>query len=534
MFYNYYEDYQYDSCISKGICSIGPRTSSLQEVLIMYLKLLTFYTIELQSFGGHNKDAKKIILDTISMLMQNLEYQNEQFEKLLINIKTLIINSKKTYIKLCKDKNIEPKYIKTNIKLDSKINNINTLIKQGEKEFGERNECLSQERKRLLEIMGFVIKSLCINIVELESYSKDEEIANKAFEKLLILLNFLNYTDTKLEDILDAIKLSSKVDHEIFIKIQELKQQRYGDIEETEISQSTRPNKAILVAGCNIRELEDLLENTKDKNIDVYTHGEMIQAHFYPKFTNQYSNLIGHFGMGIENCLLDFANFPGAILITKFATENIEYLYRGRLFTTDYFVPKGAIKINNDYSEIIKSALNAKGFKTGKNKPKIKAGYSANKIETKLEYLNNNIDNIKHIIILSPDNLNQKNRIYYENIIKNIPDDTFLINLGFSINEKPNIVSFNSINDFYLVYLILNEIEKHIQDKDIDLSLFISKCDKHTISNIINLKTMGIKNIYLSKCTPIMLNPTLVNVLNEYYDIKTATDPIDNLKQITN
>ena len=183
MFYNYYEDYQYDSCISKGICSIGPRTSSLQEVLIMYLKLLTFYTIELQSFGGHNKDAKKIILDTISMLMQNLEYQNEQFEKLLINIKTLIINSKKTYIKLCKDKNIEPKYIKTNIKLDSKINNINALIKQGEKEFGERNECLSQERKSLLEIMGFVIKSLCINIVELESYSKDEEIANKAFEK---------------------------------------------------------------------------------------------------------------------------------------------------------------------------------------------------------------------------------------------------------------------------------------------------------------------------------------------------------------
>ena len=73
MFYNYYEDYQYDSCVSKGICSIGPRTSSLQEILVMYLKLLAFYTLELKNFGGHNKDAEIVILDTISTLMSNLE-----------------------------------------------------------------------------------------------------------------------------------------------------------------------------------------------------------------------------------------------------------------------------------------------------------------------------------------------------------------------------------------------------------------------------------------------------------------------------
>ena len=84
--------------------------------------------------------------------------------------------------------------------------------------------------------------------------------------------------------------------------------------------------------------------NTKDKNIDVYTHGEMIIAHTYPKF-REYKHLIGHFGVGVENCLLDFATFPGAILITKYAVENIEYLYRGRLFTMDSFVPKGAIKM---------------------------------------------------------------------------------------------------------------------------------------------------------------------------------------------
>ena len=106
MFYNYYEDYQYDSCVSKGICSIGPRTSSLQEALIMYLKLLVFYTIELKNFGGHNKDAEQLILDIIATLMSNLETANKQFEKMLVGIKTLITESKKTYLKLCKSKNI--------------------------------------------------------------------------------------------------------------------------------------------------------------------------------------------------------------------------------------------------------------------------------------------------------------------------------------------------------------------------------------------------------------------------------------------
>ena len=89
---------------------------------------------------------------------------------------------------------------------------------------------------------------------------------------------------------------------------------------------STRPNKAILVAGTNIQELKNVLDATKDKNIDVYTHGEMIVAYTYPKF-GEYENLVGQFGKGIENCLLDFATFPGAILIARHSLENIEYLY---------------------------------------------------------------------------------------------------------------------------------------------------------------------------------------------------------------
>lgn len=533
MFYNYFEDYQYDSCVYNGICSIGPRTSSLQEVLIMYLKLLAFYTIELQNLGGYNKDAKQIILDTISMLMQNLEYQNKQFEQLLINIKTLLIDSKKTYLKICKERNIDPKFIKTNIKLDNKINNINTLIKQGENEYAKRIEYLSPERKCLLEIIGLIINSLCINVVELDSYKENPELSKKGFNKILTLLNFLNYQDTDINNIIDEINISTNIDNQINKEIIKIKSKLYGEPQKKEVSQSTRPNKAILVAGSSLKELENILEYTKDKNIDIYTHGEMIQAHTYPKFTNNYPQLQGQFGMGVENCLLDFATFPGAIFITKFATESIEYLYRGRLFTSDYFVPKGAIKIKNDYSPIIKSALDAKGFKRGKSRSSINVGDSLENIELKLEKLFKNLNKYNHIIIIGPESFNRKNRIYFEALIKNIPNNIFIINFGNN-KEKDNVISLEGLTDFSRLYHIIDKINTNIENNSIDISIFISKCDRHTISNIIYLKNNGIKNIFLSQCSPIMLNPSLINVLTEYYDIIPTTNTEDDIKQITN
>ena len=531
MFYNYYDNYQYDSCVSKGICSVGPKTSSLQEILIMYLKLLAFYTIELQQLNGHNNDAEKVILDTISVLMSNLETQNEQFSKTLLYIKTLLIDAKKTYLNLCKEKGLDAKFIKTNIKLD-KTQSLTQLIHQGEQEYALRTKHLSPERKNLFEIIGFIVKSLCINIVELKSYKTDDELEKEGFNKILILLNFLNYTDTDTNDILDIINKSSETDYKIYKHLQALKEESYGISEESEVSYSTRPNKAILVAGTNLKELENVLDATKDTGIDIYTHGEMIFAHTYPKF-KEYSNLIGQFGVGIENCLLDFATFPGPILITRYATENIEYLYRGRLFTTDYFVPKGVIKIeNNNYDELIRSANESRGFKRGKQKEAVTAGCVKSCVKEQLNKFIYNIDKYKHLVIIGPETQNKRNRIYYENFLKNLSDDIFVISFSYR-NKSDNVISLNGTTDFSIIYFIIEELKEKLLDKSIDISVFISKCDKHTISNLINLKNMGIKNIFLSKCAPVLLNPTLIKILSQYYDIKSVCHPVDDLKIIS-
>ena len=525
------ETHQYDSCSAKGICSVEPRTSSLQEVLITYLKLLAFYSIELKKFGGQNNDVQKIILNTISTLMNKLETANEQFNQSLINLKTILSETKKTYLEVCKENNYSPKDISNNIKLEDKID-LTELIKEGSKEFNSRIESLSKETKDLFEIVLFVVKSLAINTIELQEYSENNNIINEAYENILTLLNLLNDNNEEISNIIDTIKSGAKINSKIEKEINKEKVERFGEPEKTEVSISTRNNNAILVTGNNLIDLENLLEFTKDKNIDIYTNGELIVAHTYPKF-KKYPNLIGHYGKGKESCLLDFSSFKGAILITKHSVENIDYLYRGRLFTTDSFVPNGASKIiNNDYTTLIEAAYNSKNFKDEDKGIKIQVGYSQEEINEKLSHIIREKEKYQHIVFICKDNHNDKNKNYFKNLLKNMPENTLAITFYIHKDCK-NCINLKGIVDYNMIYPIIDKLQEIFIGLQYDISIFISKCDKHTVSKIISFREHGIKDIYLSMCTPIILNPNLIETLKKHFWIRTAEQPLNDIKTIS-
>ncbi len=527
MFYNYHEDYQYDSCIAKGICSINPRTFSLSEVLVMYLKQLAFYTLKLKRLGLKNNATEGIILNTLSGLMSNLEFGNEQFYKTLLNLKTIIVESIKEYTKICEIKKIKPQFAPTELKLN-KQQNISELIRLGEKEFSDKFKEVSEDKKNLYEIIFSILKSICINLVELQSFGENDE---RAYSEILYLLNTLNYPASSINIFRKKISIALDIDYCLQKKLYTTKEKHFGHQTEGEVPYTTYPNKAILVAGTNLQELKNVLDFTKDKEIDIYTHGEMINVYTYPLF-REYKHLKGQFGIGIENCLLDFANFPGSIFIAKHSLETIEYLYRGRLFTTDNFVPQGVLRIvDNDFSQLVDSALSARGFKKGQKHPSIKFGCSDEYLSKKLEELILNLDKYKKIIILPTEINTRVLEKYFESFLAQIKNDTFVISLT-KINYKRDSIIINSAPNFYMVYKILEKILEPTKEKGIDISVFISKCDKHTISNVLNLKKLGISNIFLSKCTPIMLNPTLTETLRKEYGIHSTTTAIEDLKSI--
>ena len=344
---------------------------------------------------------------------------------------------------------------------------------------------------------------------------------------ILNLFSNINLVSVDAEALKNEILEASKIDNDLMRQIRESQEERYGKQVANEVSYTTSPNKAVLVVGSNIRELEIVLEALKYENIDVYTHDEMMLAHTFPKF-EEYPNLKGQFGQGLENCLLDFATFPGPIILTKHSLHNIENFYRGLLFTTDYITsPKGIIKIdNNDFSKVVSSAEEAKGFKTGRQCESVIIGYDfdAKTAEIKMKLEN---EKYKRIFIIGLDGYSLEQRAYFEKLLKLIPQDCLIISFSYNL-ERENLVFINTCFDNYSWVKIFEYCAKF----NLPIELFVPKCEKNTISQLVYLSQFENVNIYLGKCTPIILNPTLLITLLEKFSINSITSAKKDLEEI--
>lgn len=513
------EDFQYDSCISKGICSISPKISALQTILVLYLRMFAKFALELEL----EKDSKEFILNTISTTIYNPEFNEKSYYFAIDNFKQKLPLIMKQYSELNLEDNMDIEKDKA-IELFNETSDIVQAIKYGEKIINRAIDNIPQKIRDLYNIMLVISKSLSINILDLESFDKESKIG---FSTILNLLSRINLEEKNVEILKSEIFRAVKTDVKLMRDLREAQEERYGKQGINEVSYSTIPNKAVLVVGSNIRELETVLEALKNIDVDIYTHDDMMLAHTFPKFST-YPRLRGQFGQGIENCLLDFATFPGPIILTKHSLHNIENFYRGRLFTTDYTTsPQGIIKIeNNNFSEIIKILETTRGFKTGKQCETVTIGYIYEDIIEKIKLkLEQNI--YKRIFIIGLDTYSLEQKAYFEKLIKLSPKDVLILSFSYNI-EQENLIYINTCFDNYSWIKIFEAVYKYSSK----ITVFIPKCEKNTISQIIYLSHIDNINIYLGKCTPILLNPSLMNTLQETFCIKSITNSKKDLEEI--
>lgn len=521
--------YEYDECISRGICSISPTLSSLQEVIMLYLKELAFYLLELQSFGIDNEKIKDNIIEVISGLIVNVEYKQDQFNKIIERLYGDLVQAKDLYILLCKKNNMEARYLKSKLKISKKMN-LTDAIRQGHKYAAQKVNILSTDNKSLFELMLLVIKSICVHIIELKELGVKNEESYKA---ILSMLSIMNFKDTEPEKLNEILKKFTTVDNVLLQELQNYRERNYGEIVPTEVSSSTRPNKAILVSGTNVRELELLLNATKDRGIDVYTHGHMIMAHSFPKL-KAYPHLVGHFGKGLESYLLDFAAFPGAILMTRHSFQKVEKLFRSRVFTTDTLAPSGVVTIkDNNYEPLIESALSAKGFSNGREGAPIKINLQEKAILKKITEVAEKIEQgvIKHFFFLGISNHSKIQKEYFEKFLKLLGDDCFVLSFSYT-NGKDNVLLVESDYGFPLVYKSLDILTKKMNITALNPIFLYTRCEVHTISNVLHMKYMGVKTLYFTNCSPNLINPALVNAMKDMFNIKSYTTPENDLKDM--
>ena len=228
--------------------------------------------------------------------------------------------------------------------------------------------------------------------------------------------------------------------------------------------------------------------------------------------------------------MLDFATFPGAILLTKNEAQNIEYLYRGRLFTTDDITPKGVVKIvNKNYEPLLKSAIQAKGFAKGQHRNPIKVGYNKDKLSSFLDVILK--DDFKNLFIIGHSNLSMNMNDYFKRFFHLMPNKSFAISFSFDPKQE-NVLTINLVNDYPQIYAVLQKVFEKIPISSEKLAFFLTKCDVNSFSNIINLKNEGAKNIFLSDCPPNVINPSVLNSFIKLYNIFQITTPEEDLKKL--
>ncbi len=518
-----------NECTSRGVCSVTPSLAALQELLLLFLKQISHYVILLNKMGGVNNQVRHNIIEDVA----SLAFINELSEAQLFDIVLRNYYLFKNVKNICQNKSETANDCWSEEPLTSDFSEnigVNAAISIGEKLINKGLKSIQSYKKKLYEIMFTVIKSVCTNLSMLGDYT---ELDNGSYIVVIKALECLNTPKMPDEIIKNMLHQLVKIDVRVRNKLCSLLTEKYGDISKTKVLRSAFTGKSILVSGNNLTTLKKILEVTRDKGINVYTHSNLVISHAFSEF-KKYNHLAGHYGEGMHSAILDFATFPGVILLTRSSKNTSEFLYRGKIYSDDFIAHKGIKQIDRgNYRALVNAALEGKGFKKNKEYGYLSVGYDADEIEKffLLIYKKLNNNEIKRLYIVGLNPYSEIQKEYYKEFFKNIKSNEYVISFSYE-SQKKNVYTINIGNYYVLATEILTKLFNMVNIKDCRIVFMFTTCDVYNISEILWLKELGAKNVYMASCSPNIFKPNVFSAFLKEYDIHLTTDAISDLYEI--
>lgn len=363
----------------------------------------------------------------------------------------------------------------------------------------------------------------------------------------------MSYLGDNLSDINKLFQLSMQIgrlNYKVMGMLDAGATNSFGDPIPTKVNTKPVAGKCILVSGHDFHDLRLILEQTQDKGINVYTHGEMLPAHAYPEL-KKYSHLVGNYGTAWQNQQSEFANFPGAIVMTSNCIINpFTQGYGQRIFTRSMVGWPGVTHIEtDDFSPVIECALNQSGFDYTELEHFITVGFARNTLLNVAPMVVEQVKagNIKHFFLIGGCDGNKSERHYYTEMANQVPKDSIILTLGCgkyrfnmqnfgSINGIPRLIDIGQCNDAYsAVQLALALVEAFgCGVNELPLTLVLSWFEQKAIVILLTLLSLGIKGIYAGPSMPEFLTDNILNILKDKFDLRLTTQASKDLNQILN
>ena len=526
-------------CTVSGVCGKKPDTANMQDLLVYVTKGISAVTTQIRAEG---KQIDKSINHLITLnLFTTITNANFDKDVIVERIKTTL-KVKENLLKEVSDKSALPSA---------------SLWNENESEFAAKAATVgvlateNEDIRSLRELITYGLKGLSAYSKHANVLMNDNEELDAFLQRALSML----LDDTLSVDDLVALTLETgKFGVDGMAMLDKANTSAYGNPEITKVNIGVRSNPAILVSGHDLRDLEMLLEQTKDTGVDVYTHSEMLPAHYYPTF-KKYSHFVGNYGNAWWKQKEEFESFNGAILMTTNCIVPPKDSYKDRMFTTGaagYPGVKhigGEIGETKDFSQIIEVAKKCKS-PVEIEKGEIVGGFAHNQVLSLADKIVEAVQNgdIKKFIVMAGCDGRAKSRNYYTEFAKALPKDTVILTAGCAkykynklnlgdINGIPRVLDAGQCNDSYSLAVIALKLKEVFGLDDINelpIIYNIAWYEQKAVIFLLSLLYLGVKNIHLGPTLPAFLSPNVLNVLVENFGISGIGSVEDDIKLFFN
>ena len=410
-----------------------------------------------------------------------------------------------------------------------------------------------EDVRSLKSLILFGIRGMAAYAYHASVLGYTDETISKFFYKALFAVGM---KDWGMDELLLIVLEVGEVNLRCMELLDQANTTTYGTPVPTTVPLTIEKGPFIIITGHDLKDLQLLLEQTKDKGINIYTHGEMLPAHAYPEF-KKYSHLKGNFGTAWQNQQKEFDNIPGAILYTTNCLMPVKPSYADRVFTTEVVSYPEMVHIGEekDFTPVIEKALALGGYTkdqhmTGINGGmQVTTGFSHGTVLSVADQVIEAVKNgdIKHFFLVGGCDGARVGRNYYTEFVKQSPADSIILTLACgkyrfndldlgTIGGLPRIMDMGQCNDAYGAIKVAIALAEAFECdvNELPLSMVLSWYEQKAVCILLTLLYLGIKNIHLGPTLPAFISPNVLNFLVENYGISPISTPEEDLKKLLN
>ncbi len=527
-------------CTKIGVCGKKPEIAALHDLLIHSLKGLSVVAVAARKKGIEDAEVNRFVPMAMFSTLTNVDFDAKRFVTLIQ--KTVELRDKLKAKAALSTEALPVTGTAVTYKPASKLED---LIKQGSEVGLKSDPSIQSDILSLKHTLQFGLKGISAYAHHARLLGQEDPAVYSFIQDGLVAI-----MDKKLglEDMLAVVLKCGQMNLRAMELLDAGNTSRYGHPVPTKVPLGAKKGKAILVSGHDLIDLEQILIQSEGKGINVYTHGEMLPTHGYPKLKQKYPHFYGHFGTAWQNQGNEFQSFPGPILMTTNCIQRPRPGYQDNIFTTGLVGwPDVPYVSNTDYSPVIKKALALPGYPEDVPGKTVNVGFARNTVMSVADKVIAGVKSgaIKHIFLVAGCDGAKPGRNYYTQFVEKVPKDCLVLTLAcgkFRFFDKdlgeigglPRLLDVGQCNDAYSAIQIAVALAKAFNCgvNDLPLSLVLSWYEQKAAAILLTLFSLNIKNIRLGPSLPAFITPNVLNVLVKNYNIMPISTPDEDLKAI--